>query len=280
MTASKLPDYETPPINEVVLGIQFDALTSLTSAHFGLFWADFRKTYPEVSEQPTLDPSFEVFGTPTLRPLGGQIRIEAFLKPPMPRYWFEEKNESNHLLQVQQDRLLHNWRKKSVGDVYPRYGKIRERFERDFSNFFSFVTREKLGSIDINQAEATYINIITLDPSQNPHTEIARITNIANAWPAGEGLPQLENTLIQSRAILRKDSEPFARLFLNLQPIVTMVDGAPAARLELTVRGKPSDGTFPKALEFLDFAHEAIVNTFTAVTTKYMHDGWGRKNGA
>ena len=60
-----LPDFTNPPLNEVVLSIQFASLTGLKSAHIGLFWERIRSEYPNVTEQATIQTAFETFGIPT-----------------------------------------------------------------------------------------------------------------------------------------------------------------------------------------------------------------------
>lgn len=50
-----LPDYDNPPVNEVVIGIQFDQL-AITGAHIGLFWEELRDEFPKPLEQPLSSP--------------------------------------------------------------------------------------------------------------------------------------------------------------------------------------------------------------------------------
>jgi hypothetical protein len=58
-----LPDYEHPPLVEVVLSVQFAELQGYRTVHAGLLWeGKFRQAYHRVVEQPPLDPTFEVFG--------------------------------------------------------------------------------------------------------------------------------------------------------------------------------------------------------------------------
>src|SRR5687768_5870943 len=117
-----LPDFTRPPVTEVVLSIQFATLEKFRSAHVGHFWKQFRSKYPNLSEQAILRPVFETFGTAGRTPPA--VRFEEFLSPPMPRYWFDEEGKPD-LLQLQQDRIVHNWRKSDQHPNYPRYERIR-----------------------------------------------------------------------------------------------------------------------------------------------------------
>ena len=275
MPARQLPNFRSPPVNQVVLSIQFAHLAAVTCAHFGVFWTRIRDRYPKVTEHAPLDPSFEVFGGPSFQPMVPQVRINAALKPPAPRFVFESST-GQELLQVQQDRIMHNWRRKLDEDEYPRYEHVRERLQADFDAFSAFLSDEKLGEMKPNQCEVTYVNVITLETGANPHSEIARITTFANPWPAGEDLPVLENTIVQAKTIFQREGEPTCRLYLQLQPVVLMGSGAPAIQLELTARGKPTGDSFHDSLALLDFGREGIVRTFAALTTREMHKVWGR----
>ena len=101
-----LPDFKNPPVNEVVLSLQFASIPAFRSAHIGLFWEKIRQEYPKVSEQPPLQATFETFGVIPANP-PSLFQIETLLSPPMPRFWFEEQ-DGNELLQIQQDRIIHN----------------------------------------------------------------------------------------------------------------------------------------------------------------------------
>src|SRR5215211_94385 len=96
-----LPDFDRPPVIEVILSMQFATLEKLKSVHMGLLWERFRSEYPDVSEQATINAVFETFGAPQPSQLGPAVQFEQFLSPPMPRYWFEKRG-TPELLQVQQ----------------------------------------------------------------------------------------------------------------------------------------------------------------------------------
>ena len=41
MQNSGLPTFDNPPVIETVIGVQFDQIPNLTSAHFGWYWREF-----------------------------------------------------------------------------------------------------------------------------------------------------------------------------------------------------------------------------------------------
>jgi len=63
-----LPDFERPPVTEVVLSLQFASLPGLKNVHAGLLWQHFSTRYPNVEEYPPIAPVFETFGLPTAMP--------------------------------------------------------------------------------------------------------------------------------------------------------------------------------------------------------------------
>src|SRR5437879_6133366 len=61
MAASNL-SFASPPVVETVLGVQFNALPKLTSAHLGDFWMTLGADWPDVTDAPPLPEEFERFG--------------------------------------------------------------------------------------------------------------------------------------------------------------------------------------------------------------------------
>jgi hypothetical protein len=57
-----LADYTSPPVTEVVLGVQFNSIERFLSPHLGLVWERFKPNFPNVEEHPALPPTFETFG--------------------------------------------------------------------------------------------------------------------------------------------------------------------------------------------------------------------------
>jgi uncharacterized protein (TIGR04255 family) len=272
-----LPDFERPPVNEVVLAVQFASLVNLQSLYVGLFWEKIRKQYPKASEQPPLLPNFETFGVP---PMGPRIfpPISIFGPPSQPRYWFESE-DGVHLLQVQQDRIVHNWRKREIEQEYPRYESIRGLFETEVGQFAEFLAAEGLGEIRPNQCEVTYVNSIELPGEDNVPRQIGRITPFWGSTPEdGIGL-EFENAGVQARFIIRDAGAPIGRVHVQFAPGILMSQNRPIIRLDITVRGRPREESLADALRLIDEERILVVRTFAAVTTQEMWNLWGRKDG-
>jgi uncharacterized protein (TIGR04255 family) len=274
-----LPNFERPPVTEVYLSIQFGSLTGFRSGHVGLLWSKFRDQYPKILEQMPLQPVFESFGAPTEpTPSGFQIQVESLLAPPVSRYWFLDDNE-DELIQIQQDRIIHNWRKTREDQVYPRYEVVRDKFKSELDIFLAFINEEKLGELKPNQCEVSYTNLIELPDSANPHHHLERISCLwAGAY--SEPIPfELENVTAQARYIIRDGGKSIGRVHVNLAPAYRVTDKLPIIRAEFLARGKPNDDSIEATFQLLDQERDAIVRTFAAVTTPSMHEMWGRNDG-
>src|SRR6266436_4453020 len=103
-----LPEYDNPPVNEVVCGILFKRIDGFLNPYLGLLWEQYKPEYSECLEVVPLIPVIESFDTPS--PSEPQLDLEA---PLLPRTWFVHAN-GNGVIQVQRDRFLHNWRKRRL----------------------------------------------------------------------------------------------------------------------------------------------------------------------
>lgn len=258
-----LPDFTSPPLDEVVLGVQFDPVPGLTSAHMKDVWNLFRVGFPKIQERPLIPPQFEIFGGANLQP---SFEFQVGAGPVGSRLWFVS-DEENNLLQFQSDRFLTNWRKNSALQPYPRFERIVETFGTELANLAKHLSTEFSYSMNINQAEVTYINIV-------PVGDFSEAGKWLSLWSGSA--PSLETFSANFTEVVRDSSgKPFARLFHAVQS-VSSVDGERRAfNLSLTFRGKPADGGYDSALEFLATGREAIVTRFKEITTSEAHRHWG-----
>lgn len=120
-----LPDFNNPPLDEVVLGVQFAQVPGYASVFGMKVWDLFRSEFPKLQEHPVLESQFETFGGANIQ-AGPKIHVGA--PPTVSRLWFISSDES-HLLQFQPDRFIVNWRKRKETQAYPHFESIAERFE-------------------------------------------------------------------------------------------------------------------------------------------------------
>ena len=270
---ANLPDFRKPPVTEVVLSIQFASPPNLRVVHAGLYWESIRSKYPKTSEQPPIMPVFEICGgVPAQQPV---FQLQTVFGYSMPRFWFES-TEGDHLVQLQQDRILHNWRRRSPEMEYPRYERLRENFVAEIDKLSDLFHRERIGEIQPNQCEVTYINTISLPEGTSVQQHLSQVTPLWAGNVSEPYLPDAENTTIQARYVLHKEGAPYGRLYVNFTPAFLTTDYSPVIRLEITVRGKPASSSIPAAFNLLDEGRKVIVEAFAAVTTPAMHKEWGR----
>src|SRR5262245_52630166 len=119
---SSLPEFERPPIDEVAIGVQFEALQQYHVAHAGLFWSRIRNRYPFAEDQPPLAPQVE---SPDPQPARQGITIQPGLT--IVRNWFLD-DKKTQLIQLQRDRFIRNWRQLQGDETYPRFGYLIQEF--------------------------------------------------------------------------------------------------------------------------------------------------------
>jgi uncharacterized protein (TIGR04255 family) len=263
---SDLPDFANPPVVETVLSVQFDRLTAARSAHFGLYWNEIHERFPVTEERGELQQASERQTESRLSTVG--IQFEVLEAPPVPRFWFANE-AGTELIQLQRDRFIKNWRKVGEGDEYPRYEHVREGFERDFSSFRDFVSRNALGTIRINQCEVTYINHIVAGDGWKTHADVSKVFTV---WqqPVSDFPGPAQDLTFRTRFPISDSHGTFVgRLYATMQSVVRVTDGAPMFVLDLTARGQIGDGS-----DFFDLGRKWIVKSFKELTTPLMHKVW------
>lgn len=259
-----LPDFSSPPLDEVVLGVQFAPVPGYTSVHSLKVWELFQNEFPRIQEHPILEPQFETFGGANVQ-AGPMIHVGA---PPVgSRLWFLSDDES-HLIQFQPGRFNTNWRRQPNPQPYPRFEGLSEAFETNISKLAQHLASEFSYEMEINQAEVTYVNIIPVDEFSN-----------AGDWFEvlnGGGI-EIEGLSTSFNEVIRgDDGKPFARLNHRIQSVFTVDGKNKAFSLSLTFKGKPHGSDVNSAMDFLKFGRDAIVTRFGKITTEKAHQHWGR----
>lgn len=267
-------EFEKPPVVEVAIGVQFAPLTSVKSAHMGLLWSRFRNEFPKTEDQMTLSRAFEKFD----KPEPPEILFEPATVTP--RCWMLTEDGSS-LLQVQQDRLVRNWRKVGPNTGYPRYAALRESFRVSVEEFQKFLAEEKLGTLKPDLCELTYIDNIE---KGGIWEQFGQIDRVVTAWknPTSEEFVLFPEAVdLKVRYILPDvDGKPVGRLHLNLDPVYRSSDRMAMLRLQTIARGTPMGEGLEGVLNFLDIAHEATGAAFLALTSKEIQRSWSPKTHA
>jgi uncharacterized protein (TIGR04255 family) len=268
-----LPDFENPPVVEVVLSVQFERLAGLRTSHFGVLWGAFRDEYPLTEDQVPIEAVFERFDLVPRTKVG--IKIETVEKPPAPRVWFLSKNGAR-LFQIQADRFIHNWR--GEGADYPRYEALLDSFERGFDAFKHFAHSEELGEVVPNQCEVTYVNHFIAGDGWAEHGELSEVLAYCN--PAKiHFLGPPEDSMIRLKFQIQEGAGAIGRLHVEVQPVWRVTDHRPMYVMTLTARGAPTGPGLEGVTRFFGIGRRWIVRGFTSLTTTKMHKIWRRKDG-
>lgn len=245
--------------------MQFNPPRSYQQIRAGEVWNLFRAEFPSVQELPALPPNFETFGLPSS---SGQLRLRSGASHD--RFWFLTL-KGDELIQFQQDRLLHNWRK--VGDgtnEYPRFEGMVKRFEDELGQLERYIGSLAPQALQITQCEVSYINHIS-PPVGEPLIvgDWLRPLNLQTPLEADDFSLNFRQT------INADDGNPQGRLVVEVGSAIAE-DGAPLIMLNISVRGAPKEATTSSALDFICKGRELIVTRFSQLTTEAAHVRWER----
>jgi uncharacterized protein (TIGR04255 family) len=265
-----LPEFADPPVDETALSVQFAPIPNFGVPHFGLYWQRIREDFPKFEVHPALPNVAELFSesVPRQRALGIQL-----VREPDVRCWFLD-HEGVRLIQLQRDRLIHNWRHRTGKETYPRYPSVRATLEAQWKILLALLRDEQLNSPVINQCEVTYVNHIEYEQGWAGYSELNKVIAGWSGATSGQFLPSLERANIEAHYRLPND---LGRLHIAVEPVLRGRDSREVLQLTLTARGAPKSPNTEHAFEWLDLGREWVVKGFTDFTTESMHAIWGRR---
>jgi uncharacterized protein (TIGR04255 family) len=266
-----LPEFESPPVSEVALSVEFLPLPDWRGSHAGLYWSHIRKDYPRTDVRPPIPSQIEKFGEGLWQP--PLLRIE-ISNPDVTRSWFITEDRTR-LVQIQRDRFIINWRKVHGSEVYPRYDKeMRPRFEREWGHFKQFINDENLGTIDVQQCEVTYVNDVVKGEGWNTIPESLTLLSHWVAQGSDGFLPAPEQLNMAASFQIPDDQ---GRLHFTTQFVLRQIDNREAFQMHFVARGKPKSSSNQDVIRWLDSGREWIVRGFTDMTSRRAHELWKRR---
>jgi uncharacterized protein (TIGR04255 family) len=273
---AELADFESPPVTEVVLGVQFNSLERFLSPHLGLIWDQFKGEFPLVEEHPYFPPVFETFGVPPAFAIPN-INFLIGGRPEMSRIHFLNRDRTE-LVQVQRDRFIHNWRKVELGGGnYPRFERMIETFETGLRKFIAVIDDQNLGPVVPNQCEVAYFNQIPVLDGETFWSLFALTfpDRAGNADIQGLGLPE-DGRFVSRYVIPGPDADPLGRVTVAAQP-ARRADGVNIMQFTLTARGKPVRADVGALIDFLTQGRVLLNRAFKTLTSSEIQQRWGRK---
>lgn len=254
MRPPDLPDYEHPPIDEVAIGVQFQRLGAFNQAHIGLIWHEIRDRYPKTQDHPPVI-SFNPLEGPTVFPMPAGLF----------RTWLISEDDSM-VLQLQPDRLIHNWRRRPGVD-YPRFEHLSGTFVEHLARF-----QRLIGPCELSQIEVTYVNWL---PNMEPH-RFFRPAKLLKWSDQNMSRHPLNVQWAEQHPVLGDDKSEFGRLVISCASAARPFPppAATGAQFTLTFAGPLNEASDVPVKA--DRARSLIVRAFTDLTTPSAQKAWGR----
>lgn len=268
--APNLPSFSNPPLAEVALGLQFDPIPGLTSAHLGVFWAQISELFPTTTDAIPLEPLFEKFGEDSkFSTAGTGLRTRQIA--PGTRLQAVDRDGVN-MVQLQRDRIVFNWRRKGRAE-YPRWESLINDFAKVLEPFKMFLKNHDFQGLSLTQWEVIYVNYLRkpgLWESASQWPEV--LPGIIGLAKLPDGL-LLDSLHSKYSFLLPNDS---GRLHAEaIHGYVTDPgEEGEAIILKFTARGGiPAND--PNGLGSLGVGHEVIVKAFASVAGNAAKTVWG-----
>jgi uncharacterized protein (TIGR04255 family) len=261
-TSPALPDYENPPVNEVICGLRFEPSDDFKLPHIGLLWSRIFDKYPKVQHAT---PIMERADQGVEDPVTGL---------PLPRVWLINSAD-DELIQIQRNRFYYNWRRRE--GVYPRYKTLVLKFYETFELFSSFRKELGIGKIVPLACELTYVNHIPKGEGWETIDDLDKIfTDVC--WQKRERR-FLPNPVNVGWNLNFAFPEQQGHLTVSLKQAVRITDKVPLLVLEMRCSGIPKSREYEDLKKWYDLAHEWIVFGFADITSMDCQKKiWGRKD--
>ncbi|MBX9569561.1 MAG: TIGR04255 family protein [Candidatus Obscuribacterales bacterium] len=272
LTTDSPSDFEDPPLVEVACSVQFDKLFGLRSFQMMKFGEKFEKQFPRVEEKPILIPNYETFGSGMENP---RVEVTYTDIPDPPRYWFVSKS-GTEMIQIQQDRFIHNWRKVKGNEDYPRYESVKAQFEDNLSSFCQYLDQQAVGAFEPNLVELTYVNAIPKGKPWGALNDIGKMFMLSRESHEERMDTEPESINYSEQHVIEDAGQQIGRIYINLIN-GKRADKSEVLRLTLTARGIPLGGrNLEGVLRFLDLGNVILGRAFVAFTNPEMHKMWKR----
>jgi uncharacterized protein (TIGR04255 family) len=266
---TKQLSYAQPPVTEVACSVLFNSIDELLTSHIGLLWGRFQPEYPFSDDVFPIANRIEVFGNQDIET---QLKLDNV--PALPRVWFVSSDETR-IIQIQRDRLIHNWRKLGSDSEYPRYDSIIQAFQEHLSTFDDFLKKSEIGKVEPVQYELIYINKIPQGETWKTLEDIGKI------------FPDFAWRMHSQRFLSKPESinwittfelpDEIGRLYVGIRHVIDE-EKHPLLLFELTVRGVGSYSSPESMKNWFDIAHEWVIQAFTDLTAETIQtEIWKRK---
>ncbi|WP_343620129.1 TIGR04255 family protein [Ralstonia sp.] len=250
--------FDSPPINEVVMGVRFLPREDFLVPYFGSFWEQVKEQFPKPAHAPVY-----VEGNESPQTDEGYV---------LPRVWLQSEDGAT-LLQLQQNCFLFNWREVTGLDQgYIRYSQIRAEFLRLWKLFSSFVEQQTGQPLVPTSFELSYVNFIPCVNGQDTF-DLAKKVFRSFAVPFDASHVGRRGFQLQYNESLDGEAGDLTVIYgSGIRP-----DKVQGVKFDLSVRKKQvSESSFD---DWVELAHSTILVAFKELTTSEMHVAWKMREG-
>jgi uncharacterized protein (TIGR04255 family) len=274
MRKDNFPSFERPPLVETVIGVQFDQIPNLTSAHLGWYWREFLdKSWVRTLETVPLQDQFENFGEQSRRLPFPSLTAKMLSSLPSPRIQFMNESD-DRVIQIQSTRFLYNWRKRET--VYPRFKDLYPEFIGELNRFREFLKSASLGDAGFNQWEITYVNHIEKGETWNTPDDWHKILPGLFPAPRKSSGIRLER---ESGEISFEVTPERGRLHIQIVSGKSLESGDEILELNLTARGPIVRNNPTLGLDSgIELGHRVLVEAFAGMASETALKAWGKKD--
>ncbi|MDI9313624.1 MAG: TIGR04255 family protein [Hydrotalea sp.] len=255
-----LPSFDKPPVVEVVVGINFSK--ELLIDEF-----DIVNIFNEMGGKDKFEYRRLPLDMPTT--IGQQpFNINFSNMPQLPKYWLQNKENKNEIIQFQKDKFIYNWTKQNDQSAYIRYEKVIENFFNYYNKINQYIIKEKTEIIP-SILELAYVNLIDIPDN---YSEVFK--DVSWNKDGKEILREPFTVNLNYNFIIEDLNKSF--MSVVVASVQLAKDGRNMLKCDLSVRGTPKDKN--NLVEWYDGARDAIVKGFAEITTDRMHKLWERKS--
>jgi uncharacterized protein (TIGR04255 family) len=270
--------FDAPPVVETALSVQFNTLAGFTAAHAGWFWKEYveklgdgpSNEWKQVTEAVKIPELFEKFGAedlwafPSFRVTPGVLssRVQII------------RGDGERMLQVQDNRFILNWRKQA--SAYPTYETLLPEFRNMLNAFETFCTEATFGTPVYNLWEITYVDQVKKGTMWDSVRNLNRIFPALGPPPVGahHAPPSDDETMSADWRFSLADRR--GRLYVQLRQAKLQPSNEEVIQLTTTARGPVSETQSWE--QGMDFGHDALRETFLAITSTEAKEFWKKGN--
>ena len=251
-------EFERPPVSEVIFGIGFQEPNGFREPHFGLFWDQIRREFPNSEVREPIVP---------LAQEGVQFE---FVPAPKQRHFFRTADGSQ-LVQVQSNRFLYNWIKTQETEHYPRYGNVYPRFLELKRAFGTFLEAHGFGSPIVRELRLEYLNHIPKGAAWKSPADVQKLFPDFRLQRRGRSflLSPLSFNIVVRYPMDRDGTRLDVSLRTGLREVQEVIS------LQLSVIGRVESPSENEMQQWFDRARLVIDRSFVDLSSKQAQRIWG-----